>query len=38
MGKAAQKQARLVFWVVLVKYGFFPEEDLQCPKETTLKR
>lgn len=33
MRKAAQKQTKLAFWVVLVKYGFSQnEEDLQYPK------
>lgn len=39
MGKAVQKQANLVFWVVLVEYEFSQnEEALQGPKGTTLKR
>lgn len=39
MGKAAQEQAKLVFWLVLVEYGSSQnEEALQCPKGTTLKR
>lgn len=39
MRKAAQKQAKQAFWVVVVKYGFSQnEEDLQCPKKTTSKR
>lgn len=34
MRKAAQKQAKQVFWVVVVKYWFSQnEEDLQCPKK-----